>query len=292
MKTKGLIFTTLALVTLMFFAGCEKYDDNGQTGSLLVKITDAPFPIDLVEEANVTITKIEIRMEEDSTEYPFKTLFEGSEKLNLLELRNGITETLVDMEMPAGTYNLIRIYVDSASIKVKDQGEFAVKVPSGSQTGIKLFIEPGLSVAGGLTSEVLIDFDLDNSFRLQGNMHSPAGIKGFIFRPVIRAVNNTEAGVVEGFVMANDTTYLENAAVWIEMADDTLTSYTDSLGYYALTGVPAGSYTMWSALEGFDTTSVDDVAIVEGNLTIQDFMLTAVEEDGEGDGDDGEGGEE
>ncbi len=300
MKTRGLIFSALALATVIFFAGCEDFSginyDNDKPGTLTVKVTDAPFPIDLVEEANVTITKVEIRSERDTTErdttgYPFITLFEGSKKFNLMELRNGITEELVNMEVPAGEYDLIRLYVDSASIKVKDQGTFDVKVPSGQQTGIKLFVEPALRVAGGLTAEVLLDFNLEKSFVLQGNMNTPAGIKGFIFKPVIRAVNNTEAGVVEGFVMNEDSVYVENASVWIEMEEDTVTSFTDSLGYYALTGLPAGSYTMWAAMEGYDTTSVSDVAIIEGNLTTQDFMLTVPEEEEEEEGEEETGTE-
>lgn len=285
MKIKKLILSALALGALIFLSSCEDQNNNYNNGpgSIIVKITDAPFPIEMVEEANVTITRVELRSENDSSGYPFITLFEGSRKFNLMELRNGISEELVNMEVPAGEYNLMRLYVDSASIKVKEHGTFDVKVPSGAQSGIKLFIEPSIRVAGGLTAEVLLDFNLEKSFVMQGNMNTPAGIKGFIFKPVIRAVNNTKAGVVDGHVM-NDSVYLENAAVWIEMEQDTLKSFTDSLGYYLIAGVPGGSYTMWAAMEGYDTTSVSDVTIIEGNLTVQDFVLNASEDEGEGTG--------
>lgn len=274
MKTRRVIFTALALVTFLFFTGCQDLE-NDQPGRLVVKITDAPFPIDLVEEANVTITRLELRSEVDTAGYPFLTIFEGSREFNLLELRNGVMAELVNLQIPAGEYNLMRIYVDSASIKVKDQEDpFSVKVPSGGETGIKLFIEPALRVAGGL-SEVILDFNVDKSFVLQGDLLTPAGIKGFIFKPVIRAVNNASAGVVEGVVMDADSVLLENAAVWIELDQDTLTSYTDAQGYYAITGILSGEYIMGAAMEGFDTVTVPDVMIVEGNLTVQDFMLEA-----------------
>lgn len=274
MKTKGLIITLLPLVIFLFFAGCQEFGiDSDQPGKLVVKVTDAPFPIDLIEEANVTITKIEIRTEADSGDYPFQTIFEGSREFNLMELRNGVTEELVEAELPAGEYNLIRLYVDSASIKVKGHGDYQVKVPSGAETGIKLFIEPSLRVAGGLTAELLLDFNLDKSFVLQGNINTPAGIKGFIFKPVIRAVNNTKAGIVEGVVMDTASVYLENARVWIELEEDTLISYTDELGYYAIGGIPSGSYIMGASLDSFNTATVTDVNILEGNLTVQDFIL-------------------
>ena len=112
-------------------------------------------------------------------------------------------------------------------------------------------------------------------------MNSPAGIKGFNFKPVIRAVNNTKAGIVEGVVMDPDSVLLENAAVWIELEQDTVTSYTDDQGYYAITGIPSGSYIMGAALENFDTLTVPDVAIIEGNLTVQDFILEPVSEEQE-----------
>jgi hypothetical protein len=177
------------------------------------------------------------------------------------------------VDIPSGDYDLIRLYVDKASITVKEQGTFSVKVPSGAETGIKIFIEPGITVMGGLTAELLLDFNLEKSFILQGNMNSPAGIKGFIFKPVIRAVNNTRVGVVQGIVMDAGSATLENASVWIY--GDTLvnSSFTDAEGFYALLGIPAGLYSMSAVKEGFDTITVTGVTIVEGNLTVQDFTL-------------------
>ena len=41
---------------------CQKDDMyDGTAGRLIINITDDPFPIDLIEEALVTITKVEIR---------------------------------------------------------------------------------------------------------------------------------------------------------------------------------------------------------------------------------------
>ena len=78
---------------------------------------------------------------------PFIVVSEEPMEFNLLELRNGLTEKLLDIEIPVGTYDLIRLYVDNAGLKLKEGQEFNVKVPSGSQTGIKIFINPDLVVA-------------------------------------------------------------------------------------------------------------------------------------------------
>ncbi|MCK5137510.1 MAG: DUF4382 domain-containing protein [Bacteroidales bacterium] len=277
MNKKRLISLAIFGVALLYFTGCQEAD-NDQTGRIIVKITDAPFPIDLIDEASVTITRVEVRNEADSTGNPFLTLFEGSMEFNLLDLRNGVTADLLDVEIPVGNYNLIRIYVENASISVKDFDTYTVKVPSGSQTGIKVFIKPSLKVAGGLTAEVLLDFNVDKSFVLKGNMNTPAGIKGFNFKPVIRAVNNTTAGVVQGVVMDTDSVLLSDVSVWIEQDTVVTTAYTNDEGFYAMPGIPAGQYSLSALKEGFDTLTYNNVEVIEGNFTIQNFMLEALEE--------------
>ncbi len=277
MKKKGLVLAVIFGMSLLYFTGCQKVDSD-QTGRIIVKITDAPFPIDWIDEAGVTITRVEVRNEDESDDKPFLTLFEGSMEFNLLDLRNGVTADLIDMEIPVGNYNLIRIYVENASISVKDFDTYRVKVPSGYQTGIKVFIKPSLKVAGGLTAEVLLDFNVDKSFVLNGNMKTPAGIKGFNFKPVIRAINNTSAGVVQGVVMDIGSVLLSDAEVWIEQDTVVTTAYTTEEGFYAMPGIPAGLYSLSAVKAGFDTLSYDEIEVVEGNLTVQNFMLEVKEE--------------
>lgn len=271
MKKAGLIMSGILAVLFLWTSGCQDME-NDQTGRIVVKITDAPFPINLIDEASVTITKVEIRSVGDTADNPFLTLFKDTLEFNLLELRNGITAELLDTEIPSGEYDLIRIYVEEASIAVKDHDVYSVKVPSGKSTGIKIFVQPFLRIAGGLT-EVLLDFNLDRSFVLKGNMNSPAGIKGFNFKPVIRAVNSATTGTVEGVVMDVDSVFLQDAAVWIEKDTIVTTSYTDGEGYYAMTGIPAGIYSLSALKEGFDTLTFEGVEIMEGNLTTLNFIL-------------------
>jgi len=288
MKKVKLLLGIITVLGILFSTGCQDMDNNNdKKGNLVIKITDAPFPIDMIDAATVYITKVEIRKKSEGEElgYPYITLVEELEEpleFNLLDLRNGISADLVDMEIDAGNYDLIRLYVDEASLAVSGGETYNLKVPSGTQTGIKIFMEPDLHVAGGLTTDVLLDFDLERSFILKGNMNSPAGIKGFNFKPVIRAVNNTTAGTVEGMVMNSDTA-LENAYVLMEQVveQDTFeitSAFTDEEGYYAMPGIPAGLYTLSATLEGFDTVTFGGVELVEGNLTVQNFILTKLEE--------------
>jgi len=270
----------LAATFVMIFTGCSK--DNGY-GRLIINMTDAPFPLDLVESATVTVTKVEIRKIGDgiSDGNPFMTLWENSEEpkeFNLLDLQNGVVAELLDLEIPAGEYDLIRLYVDEAGLVLKEGGEsFTVKVPSGQQTGIKIFIDPGLIVEGGLTSELLLDFDLSNSFLMQGNTDSPAGIKGFHFKPVVRAVNNSTAGILAGTVVEKlsetETVNIEGALITVKQGDeDITTALTDADGKYSIV-LTSGTYSVVASKDGYNAVTSDDVIIIAGNKTTVDFTL-------------------
>jgi hypothetical protein len=272
---KKLFFTFLAATLVLLFNGCSKTNDNGN-GRLVVNVTDAPFPVNFIESATVTIIKVEIRKAGDgiSDGNPFIVLWEGSETFNLLELRNGVVDELLDLEIPAGEYNLLRLYVDEASLKIKDGDNFNLKIPGGQQTGIKIFINPGLIVEGGVTAELLLDFDLSGSFVLRGNIDSPAGIKGFNFKPVIRAVNNSTAGRLEGLVTDNEKVIIEGASIVIKQdGTDVATAITGTDGRYVAMGLPSGTYSVTASKDNYETVTIEDVKIAAGNKTVLSFVL-------------------
>jgi len=284
MKKVSLLLGITVVLGILLSTGCQEINtDADQQGRLVIKLTDAPFPFDTIDAAIVNITKVEIRKvsEGDEDGNPYISLPIEASEFNLLELRNGISADLVDVEIDSGNYDLIRVYVEDASLTIKQGETYDMKVPSGSQTGIKIFVEPELHVSSELTGDVLLDFSIEKSFILKGNMFTPAGIKGFNFKPVIRAVNNTTAGTVEGLVTDTSSVLLEDASVYIIQDTDTISSAATVEGYYAMPGIPAGLYTLSSIKEGFDTVTFEGVEIVEGNLTVQDFTLTPLEEDEE-----------
>ena len=290
MKIKFLSFILLACFAA--FIGCtDSNDESARMGKMSIRLTDAPFPHDLVAEANVTIFKIDARniaMESDTetegkvadeTGSSFTVLMEQEIEVNLLDLTNGITETLVDTEVPNGTYDLVRVYVKGVNVVLTDGTTYDLKVPSGEQTGIKVFIKPGITVAGNLSADLLLDFDVSKSFVAKGNIKDLAGITGFNFKPVIKACNLSTAGSLAGMV----TTLQEEVAVGLEgaqvsiFAADTLntTTFTDGTGAYMVMGLLSGDYDVTVELDGYDAQSVEDIEIVAGNKTVQDFELNA-----------------
>ena len=278
------ILSTVILASFLVLFGCsDTNDNNSTTGRLSVQLTDAPFLYDLVKEANVTIFKIEARyrgdVELDSTttkENSFIVLMEEEIQVNLLELTNGVTENLVNKDVPVGTYDLIRVYVKGVNVILNDDTAYDLKVPSGEQSGIKVFVKPGIVVSGGLTADLLLDFDVSKSFIAKGGRNN---LSGFNFKPVIKASNLSTAGSLTGTV----TTLVEEVQVALEGAQvsvivaDTIntTTFTDASGNYLMMGLQKGTYGIDVALEGYKSVSVESVEV--GNKTVKDFELVIEE---------------
>jgi len=294
MKLK--LFTSVLLVVFTVFISCTDSDDkNSDYGRLSVNLTDAPFPHDLVAEANVTIFKIEARYKgdmdinseiDDNSDSSMETeekssfiiLMEEEIEVNLLDLTNGVTKNLADLDVPVGTYDLVRVYVKGVNVVLTDGSTYDLKVPSGEQSGIKIFIKPGLVVNGGLSADLLLDFDVSKSFVAKGGGSNLENITGFNFKPVIKACNMSTAGTLAGIVTTLPDLGLEGAQVAI-FAADTLntTTFTDADGKYMVMGLLAGSYDVEVELDTYQMETVSDIKIVAGNTTSQDFILVAGE---------------
>jgi hypothetical protein len=268
----------LFLITLFitFNISCDQSSTgNDNEGQLIVKFTDDPFPIEQVNQVDLKISKIEIRLKDgDNEENPFKVIFEQDTLISFIDLRNGVTADMPEVDLPIGTYDLVRVYIDSASIGLADGSFSQLKVPSAAQSGLKIFIKPAIQIQGGLTSELLLDYDIAKSFNTQGNYKSKSGIKGFHFKPVIRACNLSTSGRIIGMVTDTSGTLLSDAQVWIEQDSIVATTYTNKDGYYGILGVLAGTYDIYCTKTDYDTMSVLGIEVIPGNLTQQDFILT------------------
>jgi hypothetical protein len=62
--------------------------------------------------------------------------------------------------------------------------------------------------------------------------------------------------------------------VWVEKDTVLATAFTDTLGYYAILGVPSGTWSVAATKAGYDTVRYDGVSVIAGNKTVQNFELT------------------
>jgi hypothetical protein len=290
----------LTALTLMIWSCSDGDDSLKTTGRLNVFLVDAPFPTDQVAEANVTVFKVDARLAGSDSEADMESMEAGDSKggfitlmqdemgpVNLLDLVNGVSEQLVGMEVPAGTYDLIRVYVRDPKIVMKDPEAttYGLKVPSGAQSGIKVFLDPPLQVVGGLTEELTLDFDVSRSFVPKGgSANNPEGITGFNFTPVIRAGIASATGTLGGIVTSEGTGGMEPVAgAMVTLYDLENTEVTSTMtgtdGGYVFPGLVPGIYSLEVSATGFENQSAEGVEVVLANKTTRDFTLIPVEED-------------
>jgi hypothetical protein len=287
---KKLIKNGLMLLAgiLVLATSCTKTDsvETGGNGTLTLKLTDAPFPVSFVDQALLTIDKIEIRSTAtisstttvSDKESNFIVLYEGAGKeYDLLDLQNGITSDLLSLDIPAGTYDFIRMHIAGSKVVLKDGTSFDMKVPSGSSSGLKVKVSPSLVIETNVENEVVLDFDVSKSFIVQGNVKSVKGIKGFLFKPVLRAVCQKYSGILAGKIMDKATAPLAEAHVQIYRADTVYTSaLTDAKGNYVMIGLPSGDYKLVCDKDSYVSLTVAPVNVKPRETTYVDISLAKV----------------
>ncbi|MDC6350776.1 DUF4382 domain-containing protein [Zeaxanthinibacter sp. PT1] len=275
MRLSRLTVPTFILCLITLLSSCSENSSESEFGRLSIQLTDAPFPHELVSEANVTIFKVDARQNDSEDETGYVTLMEDEIEINLLELTNGVTETLVDTEIPVGNYDLVRVYVKGVNVVMTGGESYELDVPSGEQTGIKVFIDPAIEVAGGLSADLLLDFDVSRSFVPKGNYPD---YNGFNFNPVIRASNLSTAGTLQGKILTPDADTeiaVDGASVTVYDGDTEITATASgSDGGYVIMGLPAGIYNIVVTKAGFITSEEVEVEIVAANKTVTDFQLS------------------
>jgi hypothetical protein len=303
------IVKSIALMTALL-VGVAACDDagtsvSGDSATLKVLLTDAPS--DYVAAAWVDIGAVQLVPGEgdgEENEGGIITLVEDATEgyVDLLELQGTATAQLAELEIEAGTYSQLRLIVDSAEVELVDGYQFndggtskTLFVPSGAQTGIKLNLEgsngEGDGTAGGVEiapgeTVLVLDFDVNQSFVIQGNPESPAGINGMLFTPTLRVVVNDVAGSIAGTVTAAaDSMNVVGLTVTAEpLGDGTLEAYqtrtatatTDSAGAYTIHYLVPGDYSVSVAADsGFvgEPASTDVTVGEAADVTGIDFEI-------------------
>ncbi len=262
----------LVLTAFLSLISCQPESEkiSKGMGSLRVLATDAPFSFENVDSATVTINKMSIRKNGGEQ----LTVLEKELTLDLLKLRNGVTEALADIQIPTGVYDQISLVVTEASVSLTSGEYFPLKVPSGEQSGLKIFISPALTINEGVRSEVLLDFDLSRSFVPKGTLTE---ITGFNFKPVIRAVSVMATGIISGEVLDYDTG-ISGATVTVTKGEEIIaTAVTEANGTFKVLGIPAGIYDVTAERENYQTLKINAVPVSAGSEVTTHFILSPLE---------------
>jgi Domain of unknown function (DUF4382) len=165
--------------------------------------------------------------------------------------------------------------VDSAFVELADGITFSdgsstasLKVPSGSESGLKVNFAPAVQVTEGETV-LVVDFDLSHSFVFQGPPGAPISVH---FQPVLHATATDVAASVSGTV----TPVTDNTQVFAINGNDTLqTTIADpTTGAYTLAFLAPGTYIVAAHADGFtDAVSAPITLAPSAEVTDVDLVL-------------------
>lgn len=283
-KTK--LATTLAITSLL--AACGSSDggsslSRSENARVSVALTDAA--VDDVDAVNIVITGLTFQPDDGQ-----RTTVELDEPLavNLLELQNGTVRQLVnDQALTSGDYSWMRLQLaDESEFSVVDDGaQFALKVPSGQQNGLKT---SGFTLPEGGEVGFTIDFDVRKSL-----VYRP-GPGDYLLKPVLRLVEDEQSGTVTGTVdetllasACENTTDFAGAVYFFEGADQTPDDLGSDNEPEVVTPVDTEAYTFTAAFldEGEytvsytcdrDTVEDDQEDPVDEDLTFFDTQTVSV----------------
>ena len=132
----------LALACSAAFVGCADDSTSGnQVGTLTVRLADAPG--EEIESAVIWTSGVSVVGADG-----IQVISTDTATYDLLALQGGVTAALGSAEIPVGTYNQLRLMVDSAQVTLKSPVTFtsgsptaSLKVPSGSESGLKVNLD-------------------------------------------------------------------------------------------------------------------------------------------------------
>lgn len=252
MKRK--IFSILTVLILGIFVACDTNSD--MTSRIIISMVDSPGDYD---EVNIDVQRIQIHLTSTETDGWLDLDNPNQGVINILELTNGVSVIIADSEIPSGRVSQVRLILGENNNLVIGDEVHDLKVPSGSQSGIKLQVQETLTE--GITYSLKLDFDASKSIVQRGNGK-------YSLKPVINVIEEATSGAIEGEVEPKS----ENVAVYAIQGQDTVRStyaIPDVAGYL-LEGLPEGTYTVAfdpGENSGLAPATVENVDVTIGQVT-------------------------
>lgn len=191
-KTIGIVIGVVVIIGGIYLATRTPSPDNvslnaakqnqntSYQGRVVFSVTDAAVDMNTISEINMKVNSVEIH---NSTS-GWMTVSTTPRTYSLLSLNTrNESELLADISVETGTYDQVRLMVDTIAIVTKAGATKEAKLPSG-----ELKINTVILVTANNTSSVNFDFIADKSLHATSNGN-------YIFAPVVKTESRSEANV-------------------------------------------------------------------------------------------------
>jgi Domain of unknown function (DUF4382) len=187
-----LIARSVAALCVLFLTSCG--GGSSSTPSLYLYVADGP--IDQANSVNISMTEVDVTGD-DGTQY---FIFPAVTTLNFYQLQGGVSAFLINVTLPAGHYTSITLYLEAApgttesNISLIGNGNsYPLVIPAGKPT--KFTLPVNFIVYQNINATYTVDLDLRSSV-----LPDPNNPYQYILQPVMRAINNNDAGNITGTV--------------------------------------------------------------------------------------------
>lgn len=241
----------LAFLGLVLVAACNGSEATSPPGTGKVEVRLADAPADDFESATIFVSRVYLVGGGVGAREEVVSSTKAS--YDLLTLQNGVTALMASANVRADTYAQVRLVVDSAVVVLASGRKFAdgstrasLRVPSGSESGLKVNLSSPVAVEVSGTTTLLVDFSVDRSFILQGSRNEPTGVT---FRPLLHALDLAIAATIRGSVAPVGVNGTVHAILG---SDTTQTAVVNGAGNFTLRFLPPGAYTVVAVAVGFE----------------------------------------
>jgi hypothetical protein len=198
-------------------AACETSPIPPQSGPVSrVLLTDAPFPYIWIDRVDLFVVSVSVSIDADTgASGDFVTVATPNRLINVMALRNGLTDELGAAPLPTGAITAVRMTIDTDLSSMTTVNGFKITGTTGSPS-IQWQSSAGRPVLNALIHEqitvpdsgarIVIDFDIGKAFILNRELNAGSPDSGFVFSPVLRAADANRTGSIRGTVRAQSTT--------------------------------------------------------------------------------------
>jgi len=283
LKKLNMLFLCLLFGFSLAACGGSGGGDGGGQGTISTSLTDSST--DEYQAVYVTIARVDVHHDGNGT---WQTVAEPNKTYNLLELVNGVRESLGIATLDAGHYTQMRLIISETRQAGHPSANYVIdlnndvhelKVSGGTNTGLK--VVNGFVISENQKTELILDFDAMRSVVKAGSSGQ------YLLKPTVKAFESEDYAIVSGWVTDAGTSPavpLDGAMVTAQVTDaaqpdakDQVVieagTLTDMNGEYALFLAPA-EYNLVATQNGYvpDCIAINLQAATE---TTADFALVA-----------------